>query len=239
MLLADRRGDVAEVVVQVVAAPVPLLATPGETADVQVAAGVAVDGTPEVGVLSFPLLGDEVRVGQIELQQVGVVDRPVLELLAKLVADDPAAILLSLVQMEGNLLGVELQLPTTDVLLDLPAVRHEGVGVEIDDVFDDDDLGQTVQHSFEAGKFRVVAQLGHFIGSVLGGFQSIAELVHLTDGIQARHGLSFLFGLVHGEHVLWSARGLRFGSHSYKSPILLYQYEVNQQTLNKFGVIGY
>ncbi|PWB38660.1 MAG: hypothetical protein C3F02_03025 [Parcubacteria group bacterium] len=190
MLLADRRGvAVVEVAAQVVVVPVPLLAIPVEIADAQVAVGAAVDGTPEVGVLSFPLLGNELGIFQIPIQEIGIEDRLALELLTEIVAYDPATVLLPLGEVEADLGGIKLQLPTTDVLLDLPAVRHEGVGVEVDDVFGDDDLGQAVKQGFDVDELRVLTQQSDFCRSKILRLQSVHQLMSLTLRIR-RHVFS-------------------------------------------------
>ena len=102
------------------AAPGPPAVVPDEIAHGQTAIRVAIDGVPEEHRLALPFLGNEVGMGQVEVEQVGVEDRLAFKLLAKLVADDHSAVLLLLFQVENDFGWSELELPALDVLLDFP-----------------------------------------------------------------------------------------------------------------------
>ena len=135
------RVVVVPVVAKPVAEPVPPAAAPVEETDIEVATGVAVDGAPEEDVagvtllILLPLLGNEVRIGVEVVEDVGVEDGLLRQLLAELVAFDDLATLLAVREEELDTLGVELPLAALLVLLDLPAVGQEGVGIAVDDMF--------------------------------------------------------------------------------------------------------
>jgi len=93
----QRSGVVAApAAVEPAAAPVPPAATPVEVADAQAAIAVAVHRPPEEDVFAFPLLGNEVRIGQQVVEDVGVQDGLTRHLLTELVALDVLAALLTL-----------------------------------------------------------------------------------------------------------------------------------------------
>lgn len=67
-------------------APAPPDTAPEEAVNAQVVAPVAVDCSPEEYCLALPLLGDEVRISEQVVEDVGVYDALLRQLLAKLVA---------------------------------------------------------------------------------------------------------------------------------------------------------
>ncbi len=140
-----RRVVATPVVAEPVGAPVPPAVAPVEVADVQVANAVAVDGAPEEDVagipvsIRLPLIGDEFGVREQVVEDIGVEDGLLRQLLAELVAFDDLAILLTAGEEELDLFGVELPLATLLVLFDGEAIAHprvEGVGIAVDDVLD-------------------------------------------------------------------------------------------------------
>ncbi len=133
------------VVVEPVVAPVPPAVEPAEVADVQAAIAVAVDGAPEEDVagipvsIRLPLIRDEFGVREQVVEDIGVEDELLRQLLAELVAFDDLAILLAAGEEELDLFGVELPLAALLVFLDGEAIfgpRVEGVGVAVNDVLD-------------------------------------------------------------------------------------------------------
>ena len=127
------------------AAPVPPAAAPVEAADVQVANAVAVDSAPEEDVagipvsIRLPLIRDEFGMREQVVEDVGVEDGLLRQLLAELVAFDGLPILLTAGEEELDLFGVELPLAALLVFLDGEAIvgpRIEGVGVAVNDVLD-------------------------------------------------------------------------------------------------------
>ena len=145
----QRRGVVAvPVVVEPAAAPVPPDAVPAEAADVQAATAAAVDGAPEEDVagvalpILFPLLGNEVRVLQEVVEDIGVQHRLLRHLLAELVAFDDLPVLLAACEVEFHLRSVPLEGAAFLVFLHRPPVflpRVERVGVAVNGVLDDGD----------------------------------------------------------------------------------------------------
>lgn len=118
----------------------PPVVIPAEATDAQAAARAAVDGAPEediAGVARFiglPVLGNEVRVGEQVVEDVGVHDGHVRQLLAELVAFDALAVLLAVGQVELHQRGVEIERAALGVRFDFPAVGHERVGIAVDDL---------------------------------------------------------------------------------------------------------
>src|SRR3989344_4280391 len=112
-------------VAEPVAAPGPPAVEPVEKADAQVATTAAVDSTPEedaAGVpvsIRLPLIGDGFGVREQVVEDVGVEDGLLRQLLAELVAFDDLAILLVLFDGEA-----------------IVGPRVERVGVAVDDVLD-------------------------------------------------------------------------------------------------------
>ena len=88
-------------VVEPAVAPVPPVAVPVEVADEQVAIAAAVDSAPEEDVagvpvsIRLPLIGDEFGVREQVVEDIGVEDELLRQLLAELVAFDDLAILLA------------------------------------------------------------------------------------------------------------------------------------------------
>ena len=145
-----RRVVAVEVVVQPVVAPVPPVADPAEATNAEAAVSDAVDGSPEEDVagvpvlILFPRLWNEVRVLQEMVQQVGVQDGFTLQLRAKDVACDDAALLLAgqpeldflPVEIEVIALAFELGNLALLVFFHTPAVGQEGVDTEVNGMFD-------------------------------------------------------------------------------------------------------
>lgn len=140
-------------VVEPVVAPAPPAVAPREVADAQAAIAVAVHRPPEEDVFALPLLGNEVRVGEQVVEDVGVEHRGALfrQLLAELVALDVLAARLTFREVEGVLLGffVPLERAALLVLLDRPAIGNEGLRIAVDYVFDDVDGGVAEQDLLE------------------------------------------------------------------------------------------
>ena len=122
-------------------ARVPPAVVPAEATHAECAARAAVDRSPEENELSFTALWNEFSVSKEVIQQVGVVHRPLLELLAKLMALNCLAVLLAFGKVEREICGIPLNLPTLDVPFDFPTAGHKGGGIEIDHVLDFDDFG--------------------------------------------------------------------------------------------------
>jgi len=121
-------------VVKPAPAPDPPVTVPAKTPHTRDAAPVAVDRPPEEDVFAFPPLGDEVRVCEQVVEDVGVQERLVLELLVELVAFDHPAVLLRFGEPELDLVGTPGELAALMVLLNATAVRDERVCVAINDV---------------------------------------------------------------------------------------------------------
>ena len=120
----------------VVPAPAQPVPVPTETTDTEIAISVAVNRPPEGHNLSFPAFRDEMRMSQIEVQEVGATYRLVFELLTEFITID-YAILLPLGQVESHFRGIKFELTTFDVAQSAiiifrhtPAVGNEGVGIE-------------------------------------------------------------------------------------------------------------
>ena len=112
---------------------------PTQITDAQVIVRIAVDRTPEIDVpgaallVLLPRLRDEVHVSQQVVEHAGVQDRLALEVLAQLVPDDGAAVLLTIVEVKRDLGRIELDLPALPVRLDLRAVRAPGRGIAVNE----------------------------------------------------------------------------------------------------------
>lgn len=150
-----RRVDDAEVVDEPVVAPVPPVAVPVEVTNVEVAVSEAVDSSPEEDVtgvpvfILFPHLGNEVRVLHEMVQQIGVQNRLVIQFCPKDVACDDASLLFArqpkldflAIEIEVVALAFELGNFAFLVFFHAPAVRQEGVGTEVNGMFDGLDFG--------------------------------------------------------------------------------------------------
>lgn len=106
---------------------------------------MAVDGAPEEDVadvpvsIRLPLIGDEFGVREQVVEDVGVEDGLLRQLLAELVALDDLPVLLAAGEEELDLFGVELPLAALLVFLDGETIigpRIEGVGIAVNDVLD-------------------------------------------------------------------------------------------------------
>ncbi len=137
MLTCAQRGgvDAAPDVVEPVADPAPPAAVPIEAADEQAAIGAAVDSAPEEHVLAFPFLGNEVRIGEQVVENVGVQDWLARKFLAELVAFQHIAAPLTFREEELHLRNVPFEMTAFMVFLDPPAFGHEGIGVTVYNVF--------------------------------------------------------------------------------------------------------
>ncbi len=145
-------------------APAPPVAAPVEVANAQAPVRAAVDRTPEKDVASIPvfiflpLLGDEVWVGQQVVKQNRVENVLALQLLAKLVALNRSAIL-GRVEVEGDFRRVPLKPATPLVILYLPAVGNNGVGVEVDEMLFHYELGASLYDIADAREKISTGQL--------------------------------------------------------------------------------
>jgi len=93
---------------------------------------LAVNRPPEEDDFILPLLRDEVRMGEQVVEDVGVQDGLVRQLLEELVALDPPAVLLAFVEVECHIGGVPLEHATLPVLLNLPAIEATRLLVAVD-----------------------------------------------------------------------------------------------------------
>lgn len=118
----------------------PAKTIPVEVTNAEVAVGVAINSPPEEYHFTPPAFRNEVRILQEEVQEIGVEHVLSNELLAKLVAFDALAVLLTIVEVELEFPWVKLPLTTLLVFFHLPIIRKEGIGVEVDGVIDDLDL---------------------------------------------------------------------------------------------------
>ncbi len=168
-LLAARCRAAAEPIApKPAAAPAPPAAAPAEVPDAEVAIGVAIDGSPEEDRLLFPVLRNEMGVLQVEVQQIGVIDRHALELLTKFGALDPLAILLTFVQVKIDPSRIKLELATFHVRFHLPTIRNVGIDIEVNVVVRDDDLDFELPFDCSLKKFiellrikRITLRLSH------------------------------------------------------------------------------
>lgn len=112
----------------------PPIAAPVQTTNVAEAIGVAVDRPPEEHVLALPLVGYELGVGEQVVERVGVQNRLVLQPFAEFVSKDHLPVLLLGLEVKADLGLVPSELAAFDVLFELPAIRDEGLGVEVDDM---------------------------------------------------------------------------------------------------------
>lgn len=121
-------------------------------------------------------------MGEQVIEDVGVQDGLVRQLLANLVALDPLAVLLPLVEVERHAFGVPLERATPAVLLDRPAVGDERIGVAVDHILGDDDLGVAESNSTHLSDVVASCQpikVGHVGDSVAG--KSLLNLVSEAD----------------------------------------------------------
>ncbi len=125
------RAAAAPAAVEPAAEPAPPVAAPVEVANVEVAARVAVDRSPEEDVLAFPFLGYEVGIGEEVIKDVGVEDGLVRNFLAELVALNRLATVLPFREVQRDLRGVPFELAALSVLLDFPTVRNERIGIKV------------------------------------------------------------------------------------------------------------
>ena len=121
---------------------------------------VAVDGAPEEDVpgvalfIFLPVIGDQVRVGEQVIEDIGVENGFAVQRLSELVALDILAVLLTFVEVELDFRRVPFERTASVagllVLFDFPTVRNERVGIEINDVAFDHDLGRAGEKTLHA-----------------------------------------------------------------------------------------
>ena len=191
MLTCEHRSRATAIPADVepVAAPEPRPDKPEQIPDAQVAAGVAVNRSPEEDVAGvttrvlLPLLGNELRILKEIIENVGVEHELVRQLLAELVAIDALPILLVGRQMQLDLGGVESELAALLVRLHRPAAWHERVGVAVDEVLRRSCRGISVlpnerKQVSEDVSARSLFQVG-WRPSV--SLESVSVFVHLAD----------------------------------------------------------
>lgn len=150
-----RRVVVVEVAAEPVVEPAPPDAAPAEATNAEDAVSAAVNRSPEEDVagvpvfIFFPRLGNEMRMLQKMVQQVGVQNRLALQFCPKDVACDDAALLLAR-QPELDFLAIEIEVVALAfelgnfallVFFHAPVVRQEWVGTEVNGMFDGLDFG--------------------------------------------------------------------------------------------------
>jgi hypothetical protein len=149
----QRRGNARiEVADEPAETPAPRTVVPVEAADAEVTTRVAVDSAPEEHCLTFPLLRNEMRVGEEVVQDVRRQSHDLLvhEFLAKLIPLNPFVprsllfgemehfLLRRLVPLQGTLEA------SRDLFLrrqDLPFIGTERLDRAVDDMLHDRDLG--------------------------------------------------------------------------------------------------
>lgn len=120
-------------VAQRAVAPKPTAAVPVQIPDTQETGEATVDGAPEKDGLALPVLGDEFRVSQEVVKDVGVEDGPGHKLHSKVGPHDKFVILLFLGQIEFHHDGRAPDEDTTlTVLLYAPIVRNEWGRITVD-----------------------------------------------------------------------------------------------------------
>ena len=164
----QRRGaEAAPVAAEPAEAPEPPAAAPVEVADEQAANAAAVNGAPEEDVagvalpILFPLLGNEVRVLQEVVEDIGVQHGLLRQLLAELVAFDDLPVLLDACEVEFHLRGVPLEGAAFLVFLHRPPVflpRIERVGVAVNGVLDDGDGSVATQDAAHVSEDITLAE---------------------------------------------------------------------------------
>jgi len=184
-------------------APVPLGDAPIEAADIQAAKGIAVDRPQEVDVagvasfIHFPVIRDEVWVGNQVVREVGIERGFRFQLRAQLVTFNGLATFLVLGQMEPDFRRVPFELADPgDVLFELEVARNERVSGEVNHVSDDVDLagtaddrqklGQTVSlgEPFDVGRCQFIA---------VGGMGELEEECSARCIKRVFHGRVFLW----------------------------------------------
>jgi len=183
-LACERRRGVAavEAAVEPVVAPVPPLAVPVEATDNQVVVRAAVDGTPEEDGLALPFFGDQLRMSKQVIEDVGVENWLIGQFLSQLVPHDVFAVLLVLRQIEQHLLRAPLELAALAMLCHtLPILRQERIGVEIDDVPDDLDLGEALKKGKDLCQFVPLRKQFDICGRVAVPLEGVVQLRGLTS----------------------------------------------------------
>ncbi len=174
--------DIAPVAVEQAGAPAPPIAVPVEVTDVGVAVPLAVDRSPKENGLVLPLLGNEVRMGEQVIENIGVQYWLHCQRLAEFVSIDPLSVFLPLVEIERHAFGAPLECTAFLVLLDIPAVRDERLGVAVDHMLGDDDFGVAESHPTHLGDVVASYQpikVGNVGDSVAG--KSLLNLVSQAD----------------------------------------------------------
>lgn len=175
------RAVVVPSVDEPVAAPAPPVAVPVEATDAQTTTGVAVDRTPEKNRFTFPVLRNEVGIGEQVVKNVSVQDRLAGKFLAEIVAFHHVAVLLTFGAEELHKRDVQLEMSALLVLFDFPAVGDEGVGIAVDDVFHRGDGGLLAEHAPNVGKDTSLAKLLDLVVRIVCTTKRHLEFVGLTN----------------------------------------------------------
>lgn len=134
------------VAVEGVGGPFPPVTVPAEGTDIEGAVLVAVDRPPEENGVSSPRLGNKVWMDAQIIQDIGVQDGLVRQILAKLVSLDTLAILLPILEIERHVFSTPPERAALAVLLNRPVVRDKRNNVAVDHVFRNGDLGIAESH---------------------------------------------------------------------------------------------
>ncbi len=181
-------------------APDPPESVPVQATDAQALATVAVPRPPERNVLAFPLLGNEMRIGEQEVEDVGVERMLLGHFLVEVVTFHPLAVLLTFGEPESVLLRflVPLELAAL-VVLDGPAVfgpRVEGLSITVDDVLNDRNGSVSEEDLAKLAELISLREKVHQLGcpcAVLGTVHGDFDFVRLSaaqDEPVLRHVLS-------------------------------------------------
>ncbi len=178
---------------------------------------VAVDDSPEERGLALPLIGDEVRVLQVEVEKLSAHDLLAFEVVLEVVSLDELALLLLLREVEREVLRVEGPLAIEargDLvgLSDFQARGNHGCGVEVDD---------QVNHGLttldDALKFIQCPRKGNrsFVEASLDFVHLASELTKLLipefavgDSLMYRHDDSSFLPMLHRDSMMpprWDA----------------------------------
>jgi hypothetical protein len=165
-------------------APVPPIAVPEQRADAQAADRVAIDGSPEEDVLAFPLLRDEMQIGEQVVEDIGAIDGLACDFPAEFVALNPFAILLLRGEIERDLVGVPFERAYLLVFLHLPSIGHERVGVEIKQMIGHRDDGVVEKNNVYPRERIVFAESFDFL---IGPAPAAKRRLELTSLVNIEH----------------------------------------------------